>query len=157
MRRGLIGLVIIIAILAIGKTQAREAAISSGIYDSDPEHIWNRIYSQFFIRSADNIEFGLDILNPLLWYETESPLKPPAYQQARNLLDDFLNTHAENLISDPLKRALFQRDLWAVFDWLSLRMDTYSTERQELQKRITQIMRRVSLTAAQIPTLPNNY
>ncbi len=157
MRRGLIGLVIIIAILAIGKTQAREAAISSGIYDSDPEHIWNRIYSQFFIRSADNIEFGLDTLNPLLWYETESPLKPPAYQQTLRLLDEFLNAHAENLIVDPLKRALFQRDLWAVFDWLSLRTNTYPTERKELQKRIAQIMRRVALTDAQIAALPNNY
>jgi hypothetical protein len=44
-----------------------------------------------------------------------------------------------------------------VFDWLSLRTDTYPIERQELQKRIAQIMRRVALTDAQIATLPNNY
>jgi hypothetical protein len=129
-----------------------------GIYDPDPQHIWNRVYRQFYIRVADNgTEFGADTLDPLLWYETESLLKAPTYQQTSALLDDFLNVHAENLITDPLKRALFQRDLWAVFDWLSWRTDTYTTERQELQKRVAQIMRRVALTDAQIAALPQNY
>jgi hypothetical protein len=34
------------------------------------------------------------------------------------LLDEFLATHGERLIDDPLKRAFLQRDLWAVFDHL---------------------------------------
>jgi hypothetical protein len=34
-----------------------------------------------------------------------------------HLLDELLHTDAENLIRDPVKRALLQRDLWAVFDW----------------------------------------
>src|SRR5689334_19032819 len=86
------------------------------LYNSNPNHPWNRLYRSLYLRVADNSQkYGYDELDPLLWYETKHLLSGPAYQQAIDLLDKFLATHAERLISDPLKRAILQRDLWAVF------------------------------------------
>lgn len=158
MHKRLIDLAIITTILGIVTFYVHGTANPVRIYDPDSQHIWNRVYSQFYVRVADNGQaFGADSLDLLRWYDTEGLYKPPSYQETIKLLDDFLNTHAENLITDPVKRALFQRDLWAVFDWLSLRYGEFTTEREELKKRVAQIMRRVALTDAQIATLPQNY
>ena len=40
-----------------------------------------------------------------------------SHEQAIAVLDEFLAEHGEELVKDPLKRAILQRDLWAVFDW----------------------------------------
>jgi len=52
---------------------------------------------------------------------------------------------------------MFQRDLWAVFDWLASQAEPYPLERQALQVRLAQIMRRVALSKEQIDSLPDNY
>ena len=37
------------------------------IYDPDPEHLWNRLFRQFFARTASTgSEYGWDSLDPLL-------------------------------------------------------------------------------------------
>jgi hypothetical protein len=92
-----------------------------------------------------------------LWFDTTYLLEGESYQQSIQVLDEFLTTHADNLIADPLKRAMFQRDLWAVFDWLAFPSDTYPSQRRALQMRLTRIIREVALTKEQILTLPDNY
>jgi hypothetical protein len=72
-------------------------------------------------------------------------------------LDEFLSSHAENLIENPLKRAMFQRDLWAVFDWLASQVEPFPTQRQALEKRLAQIIKRVALTKEEIASLQDNY
>src|SRR5262245_35649350 len=115
MRQTLITLAAIVCIMSIASIYRHETASAVGIYDSDSQHIWNGVYSQFYVRVAENgDEYGADTLDPLLWYETISPFKTANYQQTIARLDEFLNTHAENLIADPVKHALFQRDLWSV-------------------------------------------
>jgi hypothetical protein len=158
MRIGFLVLMAVLAMLGTDSVRVRSAAGPFTIYDSNPEHIWNRVYRLFFVRySADGQVFGGDILDPLLWYETESFFRNPLYQQSLALLDEFLATDAERLITDPLKRALFQHDLWQVFDWLTLRAASYPAEREALQERIARIMRRVALSESQVAALPNNY
>jgi hypothetical protein len=158
MRKGFLVLMVVLAMLGTDGVRARSAAGPFTIYDSNPEHIWNRVYRLFFVRyGADGQAFGGDILDPLLWYETESFFRNPLYQQSLALLDEFLATNAEALISDPLKRVVFQHDLWQVFDWLTLRAASYPAERQALQERIARIMRRVALSESQIAALPDNY
>ena len=129
----------------------------SGPYDPSPKHIWNRLYRQFFVRTArDGTEFGIDELDPLLWWETKYLITGPSHQQAMTLLDEFLATHAERLIADPLKRAMLQRDLWAIFDWLNLGDDN-RLPREELQAKLVQAIRRLALSPDQIKRLPDNY
>src|SRR6185295_7128064 len=66
----------------------------SGLYDPRPDHIWNRLYRRFYIRTAgDGKEFGNDTLDPLLWATTKYLITGPSHQQAVTLLDEFLSTH----------------------------------------------------------------
>ena len=97
------------------------------------------------------------MLNPPLWRETTYLLEHPAYDDAIALLDEFLSTDAHTIIADPLKRAMLQRDLWAVFDWVALRPDDRPVQRRELQARLSQVIRRLALTREQIQSLPDNY
>lgn len=128
-----------------------------GPYDPRAGHIWNRVYRQFFVRTArDGKEYGAEELDPLLWWETKYLISGPSHQQAMSLLDEFLATHAEQLITDPLKRAIFQRDLWAIFDWLNLG-DDHRSEREELQAKVAQAIQRLALAPEQIKRLPDNY
>lgn len=129
-----------------------------GLYDAEPQHIWNRLHRQFHVRvTSDGKEYGSDDLDPLLWWETKYLISGPSHQQAINLLDKFLATHAERLIAQPLKQAMFQRDLWAIFDWLGQRRDDHQSECEELQARLAQVIKRLALTPDQIKLLPDNY
>ena len=128
------------------------------VYDPDPDHLWNRVFRQMYRRVAANgEEYGADELDPLLWFDTTYLLDGVSHQQAIQVLDEFLSTDAENLIRDPLKRAMFQHDLWAVFDWLASQADPYSSQRQALETRIVQLIKRVALSIEEISSLPDNY
>ncbi len=128
------------------------------IYDSDPGHIWNRLHATFFVREdLPDTRLLPDALDPPFWYHTTYLLEQRSHSNALRVLDEFLQTHAENLIHDPVKRAILQRDLWAVFDWSAKRAPGYETERQELQTRLKEILRRLAMTPEQIASLPDNY
>ncbi len=116
---------ILLAILAAtlsGIGDPRPSSESSvgavAIYDPDPSQIWNRLHATFFVR-ADLPETASlpDALDPPFWSHTTYLLTEPSHKNALRVLDEFLQMHAENLIHDPVKRAILQRDLWAVFDW----------------------------------------
>jgi len=120
------------------------------LYDSDPAHLWNRLFAVFYIRPSElpsrpeypqdstkldewdrKLRAGKLPLGPvvkrfeggdtkslLAWPRTRYYSEPGTFARAEKLLDEFITTHAERLIDDPLKRAFLQRDLWAVFDHL---------------------------------------
>lgn len=128
------------------------------IYDPDPGHIWNRLHATFFVREDLPETAKLpDALDPPFWYHTTYLLTQPSHKAALRLLDEFLETHAENLIRDPLKRALLQRDLWAVFDWSAGRAPGSEEEKRELQGRLGEVLHRLALTPEQLGSLPDNY
>ena len=81
----------------------------------------------------------------------------PSHSSAIRLLDEFLQSGGERLIVDPLKRAVFQHDLWALFDWLAARLDHHPDARKALLSRVARVIRRVALTQNQIEGLPDNY
>jgi hypothetical protein len=138
--------------------QRASAAPLRDLYDPNPDHIWNRLYRGLFIRvGRDGREYGYDALDPLLWSETKYLLSGPSNKLAIKLLDEFLETGAERLIKDPLKRAILQRDLWAVFDWSTLRSYEQTPEKRELQIKLAQVIRRTALSKQQIESLPNSY
>ena len=96
------------------------SAARIGLYDANPNHLWNRTHQQFHVRTApDGTEYGFDTVDPLLWRETKHLVQGPSAAGAVRILDEFLASDGERLIRDPLKRAVFQHDLWAVFDWVS--------------------------------------
>ena len=95
------------------------APVGHRLYDPDPTHLWNRVHDTFHVRVApDGTEYGLDTVDPLMWRETRNLITGDSHARALRLLDEFLASNGERLIRDPLKHAVFQNDLWAVFDWL---------------------------------------
>jgi hypothetical protein len=127
------------------------------IFDSDPNHIWNRTYTCLFVRqSTDGKEYGADALDPLLWNNTQHLLTGDSHRRALACLDRFLRSHGERAVEDPLKRAILQRDLWAVFDWTASN-DDLPEQRRELESRLAVAIHRLALTPEQIRALPDTY
>ena len=135
------------------------------LYDADADHLWNRLYSALFLRTAaDGKVYGADELEPLLYPQSKFLLTGKQHKETLALLDEFLAKDGPNLIKDPLKRAILQHDLWAVFDW-SADPDAadgretahLSAERRALQTRLARILRLLASSADQMRQLPDTY
>jgi hypothetical protein len=147
-----------IVALLIVRTALAEG--ESTIYDADPHHLWNRLNETLFLRTAaDGKGFGLDELDILYWHSTRHLLEGPSRQKAVDVLDEFISTHGERLVHDPVKRAWLQRDLWELFDWSAspYREADHARASRELQSRLAVVIRRVALTTKEIQSLPDNY
>lgn len=140
-----------------------DSQISVTIYDSNPSHLWNRLYAALLVREdRSGHRYGEDSLDPFLWYETEHLLSQPSHQHALNVMDEFLRLHGEDQIRDSARRAMLQRDLWAIFDWSVFRQSasngpTYEKEKRELQSHLAEVLRRLALSPEEIKSLPDNY
>ena len=162
---------LLLAVLSLGLWETARSvswfhgtANSVAIYDPNSSHLWNQLHAVLFIRpDVPGTESVPDSLDPPLWYHTDYLLAKPSHERVLRILDEFLQTHAERLIQDPVKSAMLQRELWAVFDWTVERSrdrvgePAYDKERQELQTRLAELLRRLALTPEQIHALPSNY
>lgn len=138
--------------------QADEAA---ALFHPDPRHVSNRLYRQLHVRKEPGgKEHGFDALDPLLWSETNYLLSGKSHTRAIALLDEFLRTHAESQIADPAKRAILQRDLWAVFDWADQPGQPdlpHQAQRRELMSRLAPAIRGLALSPEELAALPDTY
>jgi hypothetical protein len=64
-------------------SRSPESSYGCRVYDSNPEQIWNRLFSIFFIRQHKGETYGADELDPLLWTETQFLLSEPSHGSAR--------------------------------------------------------------------------
>ena len=137
------------------------AADATALFTPDSRSVANRLYVQLHTRVApDGKEFGIDTLDPLLWSETNYLLEGRSHREALALADEFLKTHAERQITDPVRRAILQRDMWAVYDWADQSTDQeppHSAERRELMAKLGPIVRRLALSPEQLAALPDTY
>jgi hypothetical protein len=162
-------LLLVVLPVALGEdsyldSRSAGAANAVALYDPSPSHPWNRLHSVLFIREdLPSTQLVPDALDPPLWDSTQYLLSKPSHESVLRVLDEFLQTHAERLIRDPVKRAILQRDLWAVFDWTVAREPNrpgepaYEKEKLELQTRLAEVLRRLALTPEEIRALPENY
>lgn len=150
-------------------------------YDPDPRHPWNRLHRLLRTRTMPNgWLYDREDLEPPLTSASKYFTEGPSYREALAVLDDFLKEHAADRVHDPVKRAVFQHDLWAAFATLAgaARSTFRETaegqiertgfedpgdaelirrpQRRELQKRLACIMRQVALTPAEIDASPDN-
>jgi hypothetical protein len=145
------------ALYGVRCSVAAAARDGSTTFDSDSNHIWNRTYECLFVRqSVDGKRYGADVLDPLLWPETRYLLIGDSHRRAIACLDEFLRSHADRAVRDPLRRAILQHDLWAVFDWVSAAHDL-PRERHELEGRLAEAIRRLAITPEEARTLPDTY
>jgi hypothetical protein len=150
------------------------------LFDRDPNHPWNRLRQCLFVRTTDDgLTYTREELESPIQALSQHLLEGPSHEGAIALLDDFLKRRADKLIRSPIKRAVLQRDLWAVFGttagtgnlrWWEVDNqvvkagieDTGDEQfgrkraRRELQRRLVAVMRRIALSAEEIAALPNN-
>ena len=153
-------LFLIKALILLLSLVAQAAQTGSVAYDPDPQHLWNRLNTTLFLRTAhDGKPYGLDRLDILFWRQTKHLLSEPSHQPALAALDEFIEKRGEQLVTEPLKRALLQRDLWELFDWSAMpqRDSKDAAARRELQMRLAKVIRSLALTTNQIAALPDNY
>jgi hypothetical protein len=131
------------------------------VYDPDPQHLWNRLHQALHVRlnpEGPNDPYELD---PFLWHDSPYLVSGASHKQAIALLDEFLAKTGDKLIQDPRKRALLQRDLWALFDRLGQPQGLVGPKKKqgalELARRVAKIIPRLALTADQIKALPDNH
>ncbi len=134
-------------------------------YHADPEQLWNRLHEALFVRDG----WGQDRLEPLLWSYSKHLLEAQSNERASALLAEFLKNNGEKLIDDPLKRAVLQRDLWMVFNWLDRRRhpsdfvapklteEEISAAEKRLRGPLAAVIRRLELSPQEIRDLPDNY
>ncbi len=128
------------------------------IFHPDPEHAWNRVYRAVYLRrAADGRYYGQGEIDPLLWPDSRHFLEADSRDQAVRALDDFLARGAQSEIRDPVKRAVLQHDLWAVFDWLASRPPEEQAALQPLLARLARVLQRLALSREEIEALPDNY
>ncbi|MDB5323955.1 MAG: hypothetical protein JWN40_5586 [Phycisphaerales bacterium] len=128
-------------------------------YDSNPDHVWNRLHRAIFARTAgDGTQVGHDALDPLLYGESKFLRSGDSHKVLLDTLDEFLASAPERQINDPLKSAILQRDLWAVFDWAQ-RGNPYKSDRdpgnRALMAPLAKAIRRLALSAEQRAGLPD--
>jgi len=140
------------------RQEVASASTSCCIFDRDRNHIWNRLFRLFYVRTGKNGQhYGGQELDPYVRVETRYLVEGPSHDEAVKLLDDFLQQHAELLIRDPLKRAWMQRDLIAIYNWLADSDTQQKSNRAQLQARLREIISRLALTEDEIRVLPDNY
>ena len=126
------------------------------LYSDNPDHLWNRLHAALLVRTGpDGKDYGHDRLEPLLWKESVHLPQGKSAERALTVLEEFEREKGEKLIDDPLRRAVLQRDLWLVSNWLSMTSDFEA--RRQLEKPLDKVIRRVALTPRQIAELPDNY
>src|SRR5262245_54639791 len=89
---------IVLAVALLFMTSAAGAqapAAGTVLFDSHPEHLWNRLHALFFVRQYGDAAYGGDALDPMLWPDTKYLFEGPSHAQAVALLDEFLRTHGE--------------------------------------------------------------
>ena len=145
------------ALLVLLGTVLAVRAAEEGLFHSDPNHAWNRLHSHLHTRTTrEGKRYNQEGLEPLFFRRSRFLTNGAAHKQALALLDRFLENHEERLIDDPLKRAILQRDLWAIFNMTADAELDRQPERRQLQKRLALVMRRIALSPDEIKKLPDN-
>jgi len=162
------------------KAHETENPVPEAWFDADPDHPWNRLRECLFVRTADDgTVYRREELEPPLQSLSKHLLEGPSHDRAIALLDEFRQRQADQLIRDPVKRAVLQRDLWAVFGMTAGTAATHVWEhggqilsagiedtgdehfgrkraRRELQRRLVAVMRAIALSPEEIAAIPDN-
>lgn len=124
--------------------------------------LWRQTYNTDPSRRIE----GGDVIEPSLFPHADSLLFDRYFELANSLLQEFVGSHGEQLIEEPLKRVMLQRDLWHVFDLLqkialpekgSPAHEVLVSRKQSLSQKVAAVIQAVSLNDEGIASLPDNY
>jgi hypothetical protein len=138
---------------------AEPAPIS--LYDKDPNHVWNRLYSALMARAPEPDAVVNDLLDPPFWHNTKHLRDGETNRAAVVLLAEFVNGQPRPDSMSALQRAVKQRDLLWIFHWLAHHnrgpKNEWPTPERELAGALVRAIRSVALTPEEIRKLPDNY
>ena len=128
------------------------------IYSPDSNHLWNRLYAALIVREKDGEPLD-DLIDAPFWFDTKHLLSGESNTRAVALLREFVENRDVLDKMSPLQRAVMQRDLLAVFHWVSGKREkpTDTAEQRSLAEDLVRAIRHVALTAEEIRALPDNY
>jgi len=143
------------------------------IYSRDPNHLWNRMFAAFYVRSSHlpngpdgsrikRIEGG-DVIDFLGWAQTTYWSEPVVTKRLNKLLDEYIEDDGSRLIKDPLRRALFLRDMWSAYDYLigqTIRRKGSAevrATRDVLCRKLAKVIQSLTLPNTAINALPDTY
>ena len=147
----------------------------ASLFHPNSNHLWNRLHATLFVRvDKAGQEYGHDSVDPLLWPGTaEFLLRGKSHEEVVALLDEFITKDGDKLIKDPLRCAVMQHDLWAIFDWTAnslnplpfggavdpkkLATGELNAARKALRQRLAKVIANLALSEKEIASLPNNY
>ena len=110
----------LLATVVAGATRSAGPTDPSAVYAPRPDHLWNRVHAALLVRTGpDGKEYGHDRLEPLLWAESRYLLDGKPAERVVAALREFDRDKGELLFDDLTRRAVLQRDLWLVANWLA--------------------------------------
>jgi hypothetical protein len=123
-------------------------------YDSDAAHPWNRLHRALFRRvDQTGREFGRQALDPYIWSVSLHLRRGAAHTEALTALDALLLSPRDGPWLDPVRRAMLQRDLWAVFDQVTAGGE--GSRVPQLEVRLARAIRALALPREEILALPD--
>lgn len=172
----------VLALAGAAGRSAPEPPAEKPLFQADPDHVWDRLHRHVYLRDD---KLDVDEREPLSPHNdgpTSTFLtKGKSHRDAVALLDEFLKAAPDRRVKDPVKRAVFQHDLWEAFTSTTrearlfifadatgrVRKAQHYVDpgdaglddrgpRRDVQKRLTQAMRAVALSTREIDALPDN-
>jgi hypothetical protein len=134
--------------MALACIAARPVDAPMAIYDRDPQHLWNRLYTAIAVRTERGTPYGADNAEPY-GERVDDSAKLIA------LLDEFLQERGEERASGDLQRALLLNDLWAAFDLMA--SADVGPDGAQIRRRLARAVARLRLQRSRIAGLPDNY
>jgi hypothetical protein len=142
---------------ADGPSAAAPKAAGVTIYDSDPQHLLNRLHRAMAVRTIDGVDYGTDNAIPFI-NDADHLLSGEAHVQLLSVLDEFLRTQTPDRLPSELPRALLQHDAWATFDHTIRRtQDDLPAQRKALRTRLAKVIALLAIKDSDIARLPDNY
>ncbi len=142
----------ILAIVIASACLSSHAAVD--FYSADANHLWNRLYSGLFVRTAGGVVFD-DLMDAHFSRETQQFRSGETNTAAIALLREFVENRDALGQVTPLQRAVMQRDLLAMFHFVV--SSTATPETGNLAEALVRAIRHVALTADELHKLPDNY
>lgn len=143
-----------------GEPPAPDARLAP--YSADPDHPWNRLHQALFVRTASDGAKHAHTKDPLLYTGgNKFLLDGEPHRRAVAALDEFLK--ADLPAEAPVKRLMFQHDLWAAFDYATWYPDEWVHYAKDepaavaLRSRLAKAVGRLALSDRELAALPDNY
>lgn len=151
------------------ETSKQPKPVSRGSSSTKPDEtpyqssLWNRVHRELFLRTGASGGIYSHELDPLLYRGGTYLLKGEKYQSVIKHLDALLVSPGDLLREPLMERFYFQRDLWAVFDYLSWYPDDWVHQSRDemaarnIRVRLARIIGSLSHSMDEIKNLPDNY